>query len=190
MNYIVAALLLLCSFGTRAGEPCEELADTAIGAALGDTDATYRLAVEFFTGQCLHQDYANAALLWERVVAATGDVSATNNLGYLLSEGKGVPRDEVRAVELWSDAARRGHAEAQFHLGSALFNGYGVAKDQARGLAWVMSAVDTAVKLPQVGGGPEVEATARAEMTRMIAAGPGLEASALALVGSLGILRR
>lgn len=189
MKYIVM-LLLFSTFSASAAEPCEDLADTAIGAALGNPEATYLLAVEFFTGQCVHQDYKNAAQLWERVLVDTDNLSAKNNLAYLLSEGLGVPKDEVRAVELWTDAAQRGHAEAQFHLGSAMFNGYGVAKDQVRGLAWVLNAVDAAVNLPQVGGGPEVEATARAEKARMLKAAPELEASAQAMIGSLGIRRK
>lgn len=190
LNAHFAMLLMLLVSGASASEPCDHLTDTAIGAALGQPDDVYNLAVDFYTGNCVYQDYKNAALLWEKVVAATGDLSAKNNLGYLLSEGMGVAKDEARAQELWADAAVQGHAEAQFHLGIALFNGYGVPRDQARGLAWVLSAIEAAVNLPGVGGGPEVEATARAEKARMLKAAPGLEASARELIGSLGIRRK
>ena len=39
-----------------------------------------------------------------------------NNLGYLLFHGRGVPKDEVRAVEYWRKASLSGHTEAEYHL--------------------------------------------------------------------------
>ena len=43
--------------------------------------------------------------------------------------GEGVPRDSVRAVELYCEAARLGDAEAQFSLGWMYANGRGVPRD-------------------------------------------------------------
>jgi len=178
-------LLPACS---RAEDPCDDLADTAIGAALEDPTETYNLAVEFYTGKCVEKNYEKAAKLWERAATA-GVISAKNNLGYLLSEGLGVKKDETRAAALWFEAARAGHAESQVHLGSALFYGYGVPKDQARGLAWVLNAAQSAADDPDTGGGPAVLELANNEQANMLKAAPELLESAKTLVGQLGVVR-
>jgi TPR repeat protein len=158
MATLALALACLLAFPCQASEeeePCADLTDKAVGAALGDTVATYNLAVEFYTGKCLKQSYTNAATLWEKAAAA-GDSSAKNNLGFLLSRGLGVSKDPARAAGLWLEAAQEGHVEAQLHLGDALFYGHGVPQDQALGLAWVLRANDLAATASEPGAGAEL----------------------------------
>ena len=181
-------LLLPACARAESEDPCGDLAETAIGAALEDPTDTYNLAVEFYTGKCVEKNYEKAAKLWERA-AASGLTSAKNNLGYLLSEGLGVKKDEARAAALWREAAVAGHAESQVHLGKALFHGYGVPKDQTRGLAWVLHAVQSAADNPDVGGGPAVLELARDEQGEMLKTAPELLESAKLLVGQLGVAR-
>jgi hypothetical protein len=45
--------------------------------------------------------------------------------------GEGVPKDLLMAAKLYCDAARQGHAQAQFNLGWMYANGRGVPRDDA-----------------------------------------------------------
>jgi TPR repeat protein len=55
-----------------------------------------------------------------------GDTVAMHNLALLLSRGTGVAQDDVRAVELWKEASRRGHLESTYNLGEMLYHDRGV----------------------------------------------------------------
>ena len=84
-------------------------------------------------------DYPTA--LEELAPAATaGEPDAAFTLGQMYAAGLGVPKDPVRAVELFRAAALRGHADAQHSLGTALFLGEGAGQDMAEGLKWVVIA--------------------------------------------------
>jgi TPR repeat protein len=56
--------------------------------------------------------------------------------------GEGVPRDQVRAANLYCAAARDGDAEAQFSLGWMYANGRGVARDDAIAASLLALAAD------------------------------------------------
>lgn len=45
-------------------------------------------------------------------------------------QGKGVPQDYTKAIELYTKAANQKHAEAQFNLGIMYFNGKGIPTDK------------------------------------------------------------
>ena len=53
----------------------------------------------------------------------------------MYENGRGVAKDEARAVELYQAAADQGLAAAQCYLGFMYENGRGVAKDEARAVA-------------------------------------------------------
>jgi TPR repeat protein len=89
------------------------------------------------------KDYKSARIEW-RKAAATGDTSAMNNLGYLLSEGLGGGRDDAEAIELWTSAAKQDHSEAAFHLGRAYETGAGVAESEIEAYAWYTCAAASA----------------------------------------------
>jgi TPR repeat protein len=67
--------------------------------------------------------------------AMAGGTSGTADVRTLVAEalayehGEGVPRDYLRAAELYCKAAKQGDAEAQFSLGWMHANGRGVARD-------------------------------------------------------------
>ena len=82
---------------------------------LGDRQAQYNLAVEFWRGESVPHDVSKAAILW-RLAYEQGDLDAASNLGYLLFNGQGVPRDQETAIKLWRIAASGGQAEAHLHL--------------------------------------------------------------------------
>ena len=54
----------------------------------------------------------------------------------------GTAEEVSRALDVLSSAARKGYAEAQFHLGRAYFDGVGVRKDGAEALRWIRRAAD------------------------------------------------
>lgn len=64
-------------------------------------------------------------------VGAADAPSALVAQALALEHGEGVPKDQLRAVALYCEAARDGDAEAQFSLGWMYANGRGVARDDA-----------------------------------------------------------
>ena len=67
--------------------------------------------------------------------ADQGLAAARCSLGVMYENGRGVAKDEARAVELYQAAADQGLAAAQCYLGVMYENGRGVAKDEARAVA-------------------------------------------------------
>jgi len=74
------------------------------------------------------QNYGDAALHFGKA-AELGNVIAQTNLGTMYAKGQGVPRDPVKAVELFRGAAGKGYAPAINNLGSMHDRGEGVAQD-------------------------------------------------------------
>ena len=63
------------------------------------------------------------------------------HLGLMYANGKGVPKNSPRAVNLFRMAADLGYAEAQFNLGLMYANGRGVTRDEARAVLWFRKAI-------------------------------------------------
>lgn len=104
--------------------------------AAGAGETAYNQGVSAYRAQ----DYAGARQHWQQAVAE-GEASAMNNLGFLLFNALGGPRDEVTAVSLWTRAARAGQSESQWHLADALERGKGVGLDLTEAYAWYRCAV-------------------------------------------------
>lgn len=68
--------------------------------------------------------------------AEQGDADAQHSLGFMYLEGRGVPRDDARAVAWYEKAAEQGNAKAQYNLGVMYGNGRGVPQDYARAHMW------------------------------------------------------
>ncbi len=66
--------------------------------------------------------------------------------GRVLLRGPGRAQSYERAAELWQQAAAKGYAEAQFLLGTLYYEGKGVPKDVARGVALLKQAAAGASK--------------------------------------------
>ena len=60
--------------------------------------------------------------------------------GNYLSEGKGVARDEVKAVYWWERAAEKGSSFAQNSFAHALVDGRGVERNPVIALKWTILA--------------------------------------------------
>jgi TPR repeat protein len=100
----------------------------------------YNMGVEAFR---IH-DYRSARHHWDAAVAQHAP-HADNNLGFLLYRGLGGAADVPRAIALWTEAARAGEAEPQWHLGQAYEDGKGVERSVTEAYAWYRCALDTAL---------------------------------------------
>ncbi|MBF6023423.1 tetratricopeptide repeat protein [Lysobacter niastensis] len=194
MKNVVASILLLFSLSALADDRCDGITELAVHAALDDPRSAYDLGVAFYTGRCtaIPKSYENAAKMWRRA-SDLGVIPAKNNLGYLLYTGLAGREDKAEAVRLWAEAAKVGFAKSQTHLGIAYFDGAGIGKDQARGLAWVLLAIDSAPKRPDTadgGGGQAVLADALEEKERMLKVAPQLIETAQALKAELSVNER
>ena len=79
---------------------------------------------------------ANDILAEIKRKAKAGDAGAQNSLGTRYANGRGVERDEAKAVEWFLLAAKQGHAKAQNNLGARYANGKGVERDEAKAVEW------------------------------------------------------
>jgi uncharacterized protein len=75
-----------------------------------------------------------------------GDPDAQYNLGRLYLDGRGVPKDATQAARWFGLAAEKDHCSAEALLGAMLFKGQDVARQAARGLAWLTVAKDCVAK--------------------------------------------
>ena len=74
--------------------------------------------------------------------AEQGDSEAQTNLGRMYAEGRGVPKNDAKAVEWFEKAAEQGHAKAQTNLGVMFATGRGVPKDDAKAVEWYRKAAN------------------------------------------------
>lgn len=80
-------------------------------AEQGDADALFNLAIMYYNGQGVPQDYVEA-VKWFSKAAEQGVPEAQYNLGLMYFNGQGVPQDYVEA-HFWSNlAAAQGYKEA------------------------------------------------------------------------------
>lgn len=86
-----------------------------IQAKAGDPVAQYKLGYDYYLGKGISQDYAQAAVWWQKA-AEQGYADAQNNLGVLYNSGKGVPQSYSEAYFWQNLAAARanGAMQAQF----------------------------------------------------------------------------
>lgn len=108
------------------------------------------------------KNYASARQHWHKAVKE-GEPSAMNNLGFLLFNALGGPRDQARAVALWTAAAKAGHDESQWHLADALEKGKGAAPDLTEAYAWYRCAVASMQAVAKERGADEEERAVTAD---------------------------
>ena len=108
-------------------------------AVAPSTESEYNRGVDAYRVK----DYAAARLHWSKAVEER-EVSALNNLGYLLYYGLGGSTDEGRAIQLWTRAAELGHSESQWHLGRAFEDGTGTTQNLPQAYAWYRCAIANA----------------------------------------------
>lgn len=60
----------------------------------------------------------------------------------MYANGRGVAKDDQKAVECYQLAAKLGDADAQFELGRMYLTGRGVAKDEEKAVDWLQQAAE------------------------------------------------
>jgi TPR repeat protein len=115
------------------------LALTGCATPKAQSESEYNQGVAAYKAK----DYAAARDHWSKA-AEQGELSAFNNLGYLLHSGLGGAAEQARAVSLWAKGASMGHSEAQWHLGQAYEEGKGVQPSLIEAYAWYRCAIESA----------------------------------------------
>jgi TPR repeat protein len=95
--------------------PSAETVNTYRRAAeQGDATAQFRLAVMYYGGDGVPQDFTEAAS-WFRKAAEKGDAGAQKNLGVMYGKGQGVPQSHAEAY-VWTDIAAKSGDEGAMRI--------------------------------------------------------------------------
>jgi TPR repeat protein len=117
---------------------CKNMQDIDLireSAEKGDAESQYKLAVIYFNGEEIAQDY-DLAVVWFSRAAEQGHTDAHNGLGVCYYRGFGVTKDYAQAVHYYRLAVDRGHPWALCNLGVLYANGEGVTKDEIEAYAY------------------------------------------------------
>ena len=76
-----------------------------------------------------------------QTLRASDEAQELMDLAKRYEHGVGAPQDTDRAIQLYCDAARQGHAEAQYHLGWIYATGRAGKVDEILAAAWFKEAV-------------------------------------------------
>ena len=101
--------------------------------------AQYNLAILYFTGQGVDQNYS-LAFSWTEAAALQGHVNAQANLASLYLDGTGVVQDVNQAIGWFSTAGRSGHADAAMTLALMYRDGKPIERDVVQAHAWAQVA--------------------------------------------------
>lgn len=110
-------------------------------AQAGDANAQRELAMKYFIGTELPQDY-EAAAEWFKKAAQQGDVLSSAKLGDMYFNGYGVSVDYKAAMEWLQKAADKGNAQAQWDLGRAYFEGKGTKPSEDTAYSWFLKSAE------------------------------------------------
>ena len=88
-----------------------------VAAEKGDAEAKYNLAVLYYKGQGVKQNYLEAMRLF-KVAAEQGNTDAKLNLGLMFYNGQGGPQDYAEAMHWYVLAAQADCAHAELTFGS------------------------------------------------------------------------
>ena len=101
------------------------------------------LVVLVLTAACLCPGYAFGAGAEDcRKAAEQGDAKSQYELGKCYEFGKGVEKDQAKAVEWYQKAAEKGDATGQLAIGLCYEIGKGVEKDPAKAVEWYRKAAE------------------------------------------------
>lgn len=125
----------------RNGDYETALREFKIAAEDGLEMAQYNLAILYFSGRGVEQNFAEA-FRWTAAAADQGHTQAQFNLGALYYEGQGTRRDRETALQWYIKAGNADYPPAQYNIGEMYFHGDGVKKDIIRAHAWISRAIE------------------------------------------------
>ena len=112
-----------------------------IRAERGESEAQYKIAVRYATGDGAERDDAKA-VYWYRLAAEQGYAPAQNALGNCYAYGRGAEQDDAQAFYWYRLAAAQGSAAAQNALGNCYAKGLGTERDKKQALRWYRLAAE------------------------------------------------
>jgi len=74
--------------------------------------------------------------------AEDGDSFAQTSIGYMLSQGLGVMKNEREAIKWYEKAAVKGDSDAQYNLGSMYERGRGTKQDYQKAFEWYLRSAE------------------------------------------------
>ncbi|OYQ31549.1 hypothetical protein CHU95_20620 [Niveispirillum lacus] len=110
------------------------------GAVKGDVESMVFIADLHALGKA-HIPNPAEAIVWYAAAMEAGFAPAMTAMGLAHLEGKGVPKDPVRATDLFARAADK-HLEARFQLGLSYLLGRGVPADPAQAAQHLLMAAE------------------------------------------------
>ena len=119
----------------EAGDYAQAVREWQAPAAAGDANAQYNLAQAYRMGRGVEADAGRAEQLYA-AAAEQGNLQAADNYGILLF----LRGEHKAAIPLLVGAATREDPRAQYLLGTAYFNGDGIARDWPRAYAYMSLA--------------------------------------------------
>jgi TPR repeat protein len=135
-------LVMFIVLFTASSVFCGEFEKTLKKAEQGLADAQIDLAVMYYIGQGVAQNYKQA-VYWITKAAEQGHPYAQYNLGVSYDEGQGVTQDYKQAVYWWTRAAEQGNVPAQSNLGFLYVDGrVGVPQDYKQAVYWLTKAAE------------------------------------------------
>jgi len=78
-----------------------------------------------------------------------GEAVEKSILGWRYMQGQGVPQDNGKAFELWTESATQGNAEAQFNLSQLYAQGRGVQQDYRKVVELLTKAAEQGLSIAQ-----------------------------------------
>jgi Sel1 repeat len=108
----------------------------------GPRASDYNRGLQYLDGTLsVARDEVQAFIYFSRS-ASQGQSEATNMLGVLYQQGRGVPKDERRALQLFQEAAMKGSLAAQTNLARAYEMGVGTPQEDTRAVLWYRKAAE------------------------------------------------
>ncbi len=111
-------------------------------AEQGHANSRYKLGWMHANGGIVRQDYYLAAKYYRLAATFNNHPEAQFRLGELHFNGRGVEHDYGKAITYYRQAAKQGHAAAQFILSSMYEEGWGVKRDLITAYIWMKLAVN------------------------------------------------
>ena len=125
---------------SRSDEPKSSKPKAIRGTDSTDSDDLYKSATDLIYPPKGTQPSFNEAVPMLQQASLKGHVGAKRELAVLLSNGLGVPKDEVAAFKLSFEAAEKGDPIAQVNVGHAYLRGLGVQMDYEKALQYYQKA--------------------------------------------------
>jgi TPR repeat protein len=109
-------------------------------AKKGNATAMRYLGLLTFYGQGAAKDEVQARDWWEEKASAVGDAAALGEVGWLHANGKTIPKNIAKALEIYEQAAGQGDPFATAGIAYLYEHGDGVPQDYAKAHEWYEKA--------------------------------------------------